>query len=203
MLELSIHALLAESDQSVTVANGGTLNFLSTLSLRRATGLIKAQPNPYALSIHALLAESDIGVTTSQQMIELSIHALLAESDAACIIYTPLSVSFYPRSPCGERRAEGNPPGDCAGLSIHALLAESDLNMSNVRQLGGDFLSTLSLRRATQRIEPVTHGRGLSIHALLAESDTLKLSKFEIVIMLSIHALLAESDLQLTELPRA
>ena len=57
--EISIHALLAESDAAAVCALYFAAQFLSTLSLRRAT---------------------NIGVTTSQQMI-ISIHALLAESD--------------------------------------------------------------------------------------------------------------------------
>ena len=56
--EISIHALLAESDadnaQNVQIAI-----FLSTLSLRRATAAAKAQAKKKQISIHALLAESD------------------------------------------------------------------------------------------------------------------------------------------------
>ena len=58
--------------------------FLSTLSLRRATG-IHAQVLPHgAISIHALLAESDLHVHVNKADVKwISIHALLAESDAA------------------------------------------------------------------------------------------------------------------------
>ena len=55
---------------------------------------------------------------------------------------------FYPRSPCGERRA-------CA-----------DGAWANKR-----FLSTLSLRRATNPSYAALDGASISIHALLAESD--------------------------------
>ena len=79
----------------------------------------------------------------------ISIHALLAESDTAFCVDCLKSIYFYPRSPCGERRAEwrlyiklrhfyprspcGERPTFCAILnatkriSIHALLAESDI----------------------------------------------------------------------------
>ena len=36
---------------------------------------------------------------------------------------------FYPRSPCGERRAAARRDPAQAGISIHALLAESDYNI--------------------------------------------------------------------------
>ena len=78
---ISIHALLAESDGHVNAFHGGDLLFLSTLSLRRATGIMS--------SVAAILP--------------ISIHALLAESDAFRSPRIALIVDFYPRSPCGER----------------------------------------------------------------------------------------------------
>ena len=79
--EISIHALLAESDNADCNCQnvrpdfyprspcGERLNgvglikhiggFLSTLSLRRATGGERANQSRYCISIHALLAESD------------------------------------------------------------------------------------------------------------------------------------------------
>ena len=78
---ISIHALLAESDLTQTeLANRAKL-FLSTLSLRRATWPTGDQPSTPGISIHALLAESDMG----------------------CIPWLRLFLHFYPRSPCGER----------------------------------------------------------------------------------------------------
>ena len=78
---ISIHALLAESDSVLLNNQQRHIQFLSTLSLRRAT------PDG----------------TTTATFFGISIHALLAESDTVPrgghIIYT----DFYPRSPCGER----------------------------------------------------------------------------------------------------
>ena len=80
---ISIHALLAESDLIDLVDSPVAKEFLSTLSLRRAT-YPSDQPVMYwRISIHALLAESDgqadfVGYLRSS----ISIHALLAESDA-------------------------------------------------------------------------------------------------------------------------
>ena len=100
---------------------------------------------------------------------------------------------FYPRSPCGERRAGKDPQDLIAKISIHALLAESDgitpyltgafyisihalLAESDMEPLStstkrGKFLSTLSLRRATRQRELHRQDIPISIHALLAESD--------------------------------
>ena len=101
--EISIHALLAESDQR-----------------GRHHGLGSR------ISIHALLAESDLRCDLlrrharnfyprspcgERQELEawhaeaeqISIHALLAESDPSGRKTTQPTRHFYPRSPCGER----------------------------------------------------------------------------------------------------
>ena len=126
-MKISIHALLAESDRIKFKLDFVNQEFLSTLSLRRATGL-------------------GVGLYLTT---EISIHALLAESDRLCTILYSCPGNFYPRSPCGERLAkqlDRSPPltflstlslrratvGASQGaniehISIHALLAESDL----------------------------------------------------------------------------
>ena len=78
---ISIHALLAESDGKSNKLAGLKLVFLSTLSLRRATFLLRKITITVDISIHALLAESDSRTKT---------------------IFAEVS-NFYPRSPCGER----------------------------------------------------------------------------------------------------
>ena len=102
---ISIHALLAESDQSnrcttipyfnfyprspcgerpcTTIITICTALFLSTLSLRRATNPVLAVTSEVSISIHALLAESDVTVLGIQHRVGISIHALLAESDVS------------------------------------------------------------------------------------------------------------------------
>ena len=57
--------------------------FLSTLSLRRATGQNLVNGVRLIISIHALLAESDSTKLPSGGRTFISIHALLAESDYA------------------------------------------------------------------------------------------------------------------------
>ena len=102
---ISIHALLAESDQGCGYYYLWVLAFLSTLSLRRATYVRRMARQAMYISIHALLAESDL----FRQNFEcfrwiISIHALLAESDIKSIINRLMVRHFYPRSPCGERQ---------------------------------------------------------------------------------------------------
>ena len=168
----------------VWCSSGGAFAFLSTLSLRRATGASHASSqsrrhfyprspcgerlvhltqaaSPGGISIHALLAESDgIQAETAVFVPPISIHALLAESDNQCKIDQKRSSNFYPRSPCGERQSSGWGIPNWESISIHALLAESDLPTASAWTLGGVFLSTLSLRRATRLIYRYGYGRG-------------------------------------------
>ena len=58
--QISIHALLAESDIIDIINNVIDRIFLSTLSLRRATRRASRQQPAGEISIHALLAESDL-----------------------------------------------------------------------------------------------------------------------------------------------
>ena len=172
--QISIHALLAESDVVHALKFADLVLFLSTLSLRRATRVpetlvprhyqflstlslrraTSARPETRrlcAISIHALLAESDFPINVmSVSAVQISIHALLAESDIRKGTTSRINGNFYPRSPCGERRQQPHLPRLLPRISIHALLAESD----NIIDSNCNF---------TQ----------ISIHALLAESDQL------------------------------
>ena len=168
---ISIHALLAESDDTDNNFGRGNTIFLSTLSLRRATEQ-SASYNAYLeISIHALLAESDhtwkkinpnpkvflstlslrrataADISASREA-SISIHALLAESDSSSAGRLQIVYNFYPRSPCGERHT----------TTITICIASK-------------FLSTLSLRRATICKCQIIPIKQISIHALLAESD--------------------------------
>ena len=173
------------------------MQFLSTLSLRRATDnyiqLRGALPyfyprspcgerhdstqqtyQPNAISIHALLAESDNSAYGALDGASISIHALLAESD------------WWLR--CWQLAARD--------ISIHALLAESDNTVNFAHDAQAIFLSTLSLRRATvMMFFDYAHPGCISIHALLAESDSFRVF-YWLKVTISIHALLAESDLR-------
>ena len=83
-----------------------TETFLSTLSLRRATVHVTEHASPCRISIHALLAESDQrgGVLVRQPEIFLSTLSLRRATRGPEARIRPV-IYFYPRSPCGERRA--------------------------------------------------------------------------------------------------
>ena len=147
--EISIHALLAESDAHIRTDFGehGYFYPRSPCGERRSLHR-RAFPNA-----------------------GISIHALLAESDRVVLRVSLQLQDFYPRSPCGERQRRSRKPikttsflstlslrratcKHCFGvrllaISIHALLAESDGKGYRPRQAVNIFLSTLSLRRAT------------------------------------------------------
>ena len=189
---ISIHALLAESDDKNECTSLAPKPFLSTLSLRRATGRRRSglfehrdfyPRSPCGerrgavylragreISIHALLAESDYYPKTTVLPFMISIHALLAESDRCRMACGSIPANFYPRSPCGERQ-EDMIFEEQMEISIHALLAESDTPKTLRHCTTYLFLSTLSLRRATYTDLNSAYGALISIHALLAESD--------------------------------
>ena len=194
---ISIHALLAESDASSEHSSASCSRFLSTLSLRRATGhpLLVMLTAKLFLSTLSLRRATRRGGDSCYLDNIISIHALLAESDQQ----SKLSLNGL------------------IDISIHALLAESDPRPRRVHSSASKFLSTLSLRRATggrgkiarypndfyprspcgerpQIFYTVRIAINISIHALLAESDRcMDINPPSFII--SIHALLAESDL--------
>ena len=169
---ISIHALLAESDQAAKPDIPGKRRFLSTLSLRRATGRVhygqRCHPDFYPRSP---CGERRDNTGHSNRHWKISIHALLAESDAVFDGNRYKIKKFL--STLSLRRATPNSrPLFCSkDISIHALLAESD------DTVGGKSYKLLKI----------------SIHALLAESDRFK-HKASPRLYISIHALLAESD---------
>ena len=129
-LSISIHALLAESDGGSGVGSWPRAIFLSTLSLRRATpGEHHASSQQEFLSTLSLRRATNTADKEARKRL-ISIHALLAESDH----------SAHP-----ETRQRG-------AISIHALLAESDRVYVTYNQYNNTFLSTLSLRRATETL---------------------------------------------------
>ena len=130
LFDISIHALLAESDLPVFLSGFWAYLFLSTLSLRRATHCIwilcRQHPDFYP--------RSPCGERPCWKRRQWFHHG-----------------NFYPRSPCGERH-QGQKVQDQEGhISIHALLAESDICIASGISVYIEFLSTLSLRRATAR----------------------------------------------------
>ena len=192
--DISIHALLAESDSQQPRGTTSTtyfyprspcgerhdasalmkcqIKFLSTLSLRRATfacaGWFKIVHHFYPRSPcgeRPVLALCSFGGAS-----DFYPRSPCGERPAMAVLLM-FNLYFYPRSPCGERRYWPCVPVVGRPISIHALLAESDICVCWMVQNRPLFLSTLSLRRATLRVLDGSKSSIISIHALLAESD--------------------------------
>ena len=102
--KISIHALLAESDQQSRGSYIRTEKFLSTLSLRRATVQHRLRLVLQKISIHALLAESDTSCANKRLLQPLFLSTLSLRRATCWRATVALSSrNFYPRSPCGER----------------------------------------------------------------------------------------------------
>ena len=125
---ISIHALLAESDSPHSINYMIHTQFLSTLSLRRATGQKHINSGPYhVISIHALLAESDDNLTQGVFNLFTFLSTLsLRRATPPYNLIIQRTKNFYPRSPCGERQVVLFVHFCDITISIHALLAESD-----------------------------------------------------------------------------
>ena len=103
-VRISIHALLAESDAVFKHPVMEYLRFLSTLSLRRATGESNCAYLPGCISIHALLAESDPWTRLPKTGICDFYPRSPCGERRIPVPAGQHSFDFYPRSPCGERR---------------------------------------------------------------------------------------------------
>ena len=125
---ISIHALLAESDESRQPCARPTTNFYPRSPCGERRCEIASIERCNLISIHALLAESDniTTITICTAWIFLSTLSL-RRATSSSINSSYITAYFYPRSPCGERLM---------------------YRWQNQRQ--NQFLSTLSLRRATQ-----------------------------------------------------
>ena len=194
MIEISIHALLAESDCCARCHCWGLNEFLSTLSLRRATSSRALDASAAAfLSTLSLRRATILGVSIVSKQ-PISIHALLAESDYADGSRYTTANNFYPRSPCGERRSDIDHHHGLKSISIHALLAESDVLSLNTQQRHFPFLSTLSLRRATApNRRPCPRSKNFYPRSPCGERPVTRVASTPTT-EISIHALLAESD---------
>ena len=92
--QISIHALLAESDFNTTrVGISGTL-FLSTFSLRRATVVDVRRATGTAISIHALLAESDVAEDLKATIQSIFLSTLSLRRATQLILIFPIYNQF-------------------------------------------------------------------------------------------------------------
>ena len=101
---ISIHALLAESDPSWATRARAAQQFLSTLSLRRATSgclLTMDTPNIFLSTLSLRRA------TATHQRLCAQRRYFYPRSPCGERLNTSFALSalgdFYPRSPCGER----------------------------------------------------------------------------------------------------
>ena len=158
-----------------SVILAGSMLFLSTLSLRRATICGSDVAGAVEISIHALLAESDVAVVSpiSRKMYFYP-RSPCGERLGLCLKIS-VGRDFYPRSPCGERQKYAACNCTACGISIHALLAESDSATATIPPLWKNFYP----RSPCGERQNLTRGRvqlqRISIHALLAESDRKRL----------------------------
>ncbi len=171
-VEISIHALLAESDRAASLTPTASRNFYPRSPCGERHARRASRQQPAGISIHALLAESDCTMTTT-----------------ICIVPRFLSTLSLRRATAADISARRG-----ASISIHALLAESDWWL-RCWQLAAQDISIHALLAESD------HGHGfqkqvfaISIHALLAESDVYIGTNSAGFNVISIHALLAESD---------
>ena len=147
---ISIHTLLAESDPRGRLYCSFYAQFLSTLSLRRATRSDANRPCiPCNFYPHSPCGERHDWPPVRDIIQWISIHTLLAESDLEILLHCLAIHNFYPHSPCGERQAK-----KYSGLSFARFLSTLSLRRATreptaLRTPHQRFLSTLSLRRAT------------------------------------------------------
>ena len=214
--------------------------FLSTLSLRRATFNVCVHHTAKNISIHALLAESDPGkIRIFDDILNFYPRSPCGERLRQHSEPDSGRMNFYPRSPCGERLSVIELI-ECGLVFLSTLSLRRATVCAVAQSPASRFLSTLSLRRATEREEKlqadttnfyprspcgerqrlwtilyscpgnfyprspcgerpmqviivVMHAL-ISIHALLAESDSIQTLILLMERLISIHALLAESD---------
>ena len=173
-VDISIHALLAESDFAGCCDRAAGSQISIHALLAESDAIVQVRDNDAdSISIHALLAESDMRSwapalprhrflsTLSLRratphrcrrvsQIPISIHALLAESDLRSGRCRGRPGHFYPRSPCGERLSGSRLQqlrrrGFLSTLSLRRATPATPAGLKPLQQ----FLSTLSLRRAT------------------------------------------------------
>ena len=101
---ISIHALLAESDLLPFAMTITALDFYprSPCGERPKRYLPCCTSRIFLSTLSLRRATSDCRTWTYERLI--SIHALLAESDQRSQPQSRCHCDFYPRSPCGERR---------------------------------------------------------------------------------------------------
>ena len=170
---ISIHALLAESDVKAYRQPAYHTEFLSTLSLRRAT-----LPTDGLLFLCAFLSTLSLRRATRW-----------ARSRRR------RSSDFYPRSPCGERRQGHLHAGNLRHFYPRSPCGERPTAATPILKSPYFYPRSPCGERLYDTYAKVLRVN-ISIHALLAESDNNINSSVNTADQISIHALLAESDIR-------
>ena len=147
--------------------------FLSTLSLRRATGkLPKPLTDCVFLSTLSLRRATPPLCGLDWLLAHFYPRSPCGERRQHRLNKSNSNRNFYPRSPCGERLCDNTYTLGITDISIHALLAESDVGGRVLFSTPGHISIHALLAESDPHIHNTSHGRrGISIHALLAESD--------------------------------
>ena len=168
--QISIHALLTESDINRNIGHGQSQKFLSTLSLRRATfsRLLTHHQSVFLSTLS--LRRATVVVGPSRGINCISIHALLTESDRSSYDLRGRVCHFYPRSPYGERPATSRNNKNNMNFYPRSPYGERRPITSN----GTKKLNFYPRSPYGERLQKNQHQRkrkDISIHALLTESD--------------------------------
>ena len=169
--QISIHALLAESDSRAKTILAEIGNFYPRSPCGERHIIAGARNNAINFYPRSPCGERPPFVMLSSGRVYFYPRSPCGERRFRSWLI-PRNRNFYPRSPCGERR-------------LQLFLYYQD----------NRFLSTLSLRRATSLGLLGWLRVLISIHALLAESDGIHYDNYNLHCVISIHALLAESDM--------
>ena len=136
---ISIHALLAESDDIIDAQKATANLFLSTLSLRRATFWNMAHVEGGEFLSTLSLRRATHGTTSKVRNRRFLSTLSLRRATDTSRSETSKRRNFYPRSPCGERPKTASFALALPSISIHALLAESDRHFRRGDPAIGDF----------------------------------------------------------------
>ena len=213
---ISIHALLAESDNTGQPVRGLPSNFyprspcgerlyhntrllsnhtfLSTLSLRRATPRRPAQQQKGQFLSTLSLRRATFNPHFFRPARTISIHALLAESDCWGCDRWKMQGSFL--STLSLRRATACSPTISSSARFLSTLSLRRATRLFLQPYGLPpiFLSTLSLRRATSRLAlALITSKHFYPRSPCGERRN-RLAPADVDGRISIHALLAESD---------
>ena len=167
---ISIHALLAESDFGLRNRKKRHNNFYPRSPCGERRPGMAGQLTSYGfLSTLSLRRATKCASDERRTMTFLSTLSLRRATPGERRD-KPNCHYFYPRSPCGERPMISSATS-CRWPFLSTLSLRRATSIYEIGDVSMLFLSTLSLRRATLPHDH-PHGRGhISIHALLAESD--------------------------------